>query len=344
MSTIGGVGDTTFKDPTTGVDKTPLTTGAGTGGTTVPPASGDATLPDASGVGALPLLTDPKIGGLSMEQLVKALGLEGRNIAVKTGLADLKAKGEERAEASRKQIEEIRKNIAAMEAKKKVSPVKKAFKWLGMIVGAIASAVTIAVGVVTANPLMVAGGVALAVMSVNSIVSEATDGKYSIGAGVAAIAKKCGASDKVAQWIGFGFEMAITLVGVALTLGAGAGNAAAKAGEVASKAAQIASKVEKFANIATKATTVIGGAASVTGGALAIAESKYEFDAAEALSNQKDIQAILDRVTQAIDMDTKFLEAIMKRAQELMEKVSEIVEQNNQAQATITTGQTPAMA
>jgi hypothetical protein len=294
----------------------------------VPPV-GEGT-PGATGVvteSGLPLLATPLNSNLPLEQLVKALGLEGRNIELKNGREAIESKGKERQEEIAKEIEQIQKQLEAMAKQKKLSPFMKAFKWIGMIVSAIAAVATIAAGVLTANPLLVAGGVILAVMAVNSIVSEATDGKYSISAGVAEIAKKCGASDETAQWIGMGVEIGIMIVGTVMTLGAGSGSIAAGA---ASKAINIASKV----------ITVISAGVSVAQGGLTIANSVYQYDADMAKALQKEIQAILERIQEALETETKFLEVVMERAQKLNEQVGELIKINNEAQTAVTTGQT----
>ena len=213
----------------------------------------------------------------------------------------------------------------------------KALKWIGMALSAVASAVTIAVGVLTANPVLVAAGAILAVMTINSIVSEATDGKVSIAAGVAKLAEACGASEETAKWIGFATEMLITLVGVALSFGAGATASAAKAADAAGKVVSIMAKV-------SSATSVLSGLTTAAGGGLNIASSVYDYQITTSKAAQKELEAILERLRTAIETETDFLEAVMKRAEELLADVKEIVEGNNEAQTAILTAQAPSAA
>jgi hypothetical protein len=309
----------------------------------VPPA-GTAPGGTVSGNSDLPSLALPKVGGLALEQLMQAVGLVDRHNAVVAGRDALEAKGKERSEANAKALEEIQKRLEDMRAKEKLSPFLKAFKFIGMIVGAIASAATIALGAVTGNPLLVAAGVVMAVMTVNSIVSEASDGKYSIAAGVAELAKKCGASEETAQWIGFGVEIGITVVGCVMSLGAGASSAAAKGIESAAKASEIASKVTQIAANVSKASTALNALNTVGQGVTSGVDAYYSYKITTSQADQKQFDAIIERITQSMEMESDFMETIMKRAEELLETVTDIVKGNTEAQTAILTNAAPTAA
>jgi hypothetical protein len=286
---------------------------------------------------ALPKLVPPLLaGGISLEELVKAIGLEIRQVATKTGLETLKAKAEETEEANQKKIEEIQKQVEKLRKLNKLGPLGKVLKWIGMVLGAIAAVATAAIGAMTANPLLIAGAAIMLAMMVNSIASEASGGKVSIGAGVAELAKQCGASEEAAQWIGMGVEIGITIAGAALSFGAGFAGSAAKAAEMAGKAAQIAARVSQAASLASGITTM-------TQGGVGIAEAVYTSDITRSKATQKDLEAILARILEAQDTETKFLESVMKRAEELLAAVREIVQGNVEAQTAILGG-APAVA
>ena len=310
-------------------------------GTDGPPASFDCTTPpsgtgggvDYAGLG-IPALAVPSLAGLSLEQLVEAIGVEGRQQAVKQGLEAIKAKGDEIKELNAQKMEEVQKQLENLKKQQKLSPFLKAFKWIGMIIGAIASVATIAAGVLTANPLLVAGGLVGLTMTVNSMVSEATDGKVSISAGIAAIAKACGASEETAKWIGFAFEMAITVVGIGLTLGGGFASATAQAATTATKALSIVSTT----------TTILSGVNSVAQGSVQIASSVYDYKIAQAKAELKDLQAILEKIQAAMQSEEDFLEAVMERMENLLGSVKDIVQDNISAQTSILTSGTPSMA
>ncbi|MDR3157675.1 MAG: type III secretion system translocon subunit SctE [Zoogloeaceae bacterium] len=315
----------------------PAATGTKTAaaGESLPPLSeeGLALLMDALPKLAIPFLA----GNISLEELVKAVGMETRQIAAKTGLDALKAKAAESEEANQKKLEEIQTQLEKLREKEKLSPFMKALKWIGMALAAIAAVATAVIGAMTANPLLIAGAAIMLVMTVNSIVSEASDGKYSIAAGVAALAKKCGASEEVAQWIGMGVEIGVTILGAALSFGAGFAGSAAKAAEMAGKVALIAARVSQFASLASGLTTMAQGG-------LGIADAVYTSDITKSKATQKELEAILARIVEAQDIETKFLESVMKRAEELLAAVKEIVQGNVEAQAAILGAQAPAVA
>jgi hypothetical protein len=304
-----------------------------------PAASGAPGGVDYAALG-IPALAAPNLGGLSLEQLVEAIGGEGRRLAVQQGLEAIKAKGDEIKELNAKKMEEVQKQLDALKEKETLSPLLQALKWLGLALGAIASAVAVAGAVMTGNPLLIAGAVIGAVMCVNSIVSTATDGKYSIAAGVAAVAKECGADDSTAQWIGFAFEMAIAVVGAGLSLG----GAWKVAHSVADAAVQTATKAQKVISVVTAATTILSGANSAASGALAITAAKYDYDIAKAKAEMQDLQAILARIQTAMESEEDFLEEVMERTQDLLGTVTDIVQENITAQTAILTGSTPGMA
>jgi hypothetical protein len=340
MTTINPLNPTQYTGQVGNVDGSPPPGVTGSGNEELPPLTGNALgggadlpLPNL----ATPKLLPPDVAGLSLEQLIEALGAETRQVTTRGGLETLKARATEREDANKKAIEETQKQLEKMRAAAKLNPFLKALKWIGMVLGAIASVVTIAVGAVTGNPLMIAAGVVMAAMMVNSIVSEATDGKVSIAAGIAKIAEECGASKETAQWIGFGFEIGITLVGACMSFGSGFASSAAKLAETATKVLNIMAKVQQV-------TTLLSGLNTMAQGGLGIAKGVYEYEITQSKASQKELEAILERIRAAIDTETDFLEAIMKRGEELLGQVKDIVDGNNQAQAAILTNQAPGVA
>jgi hypothetical protein len=322
---------------------------AGTGGT--PPAAGgqpggggEVKLPPLSEedlallLNALPKLAVPLLAGnLSLEELAKAVGMETARITTHTGLDALKAKAAETEEANQKKLDEVQTQLEKLKEQEKLGPFLKALKWIGMALGAIAAVATAAIGAMTGNPLLIAGAAIMMVMTVNSIVSEASDGKYSISAGVAELAKQCGADEETAQWIGMGVEIGLTILGAALSFGAGAAGSAAKAAEMAGKVAQIIAKVSQFASLAS-------GLVTIGQGGLGIYDAVLSSDVTKSKATQKDLEAILARIAEAQDIETQFLESVMKRAEELLASVQEIVQGNVEAQAAILGSQAPAVA
>lgn len=312
----------------------------------------------------LPTLPLPKVGGLSLETLVQALGMEERATAARNGVASIKAKAAEREKTSAERIETIKKNIETMEAKKTASSVFKVFKAIGAILGAVAAVATTAVGIALGNPLLIAGGALLTLSAASNIASVFSDGKYSIATGVAAFAKNvCGASDKVAQIIGMATELSITIAGCVLSFAGASGaiNAAQAASAKApgallnvvdssGKAVAAAGGGYAFSGskfllaIVPKAAAAIGGVTAAVSAAGEGVNAYYNYKITRSQADLKEFAAILERIQQAIDMDTDFVKALMERNSELAEKVGDVVKENAQAQMTILSGVGPAMA
>lgn len=159
-----------------------------------------------------------------------------------------------------------------------------------------------------------------------------------------AIAKACGASEEVAQWIGFGVEMGISLVGCALSLGAGFSAAGAKAVETAAQAGQVAAKVVQIASMTAQVTTVASAVNTVGTGVAQGVNSYYTYKNTMSHAEQKELESILERIQQAIATEQDFMEAVMERSQKLMGDVGEIVQENAATQTAVLTGSSPSMA
>lgn len=302
----------------------------------------ELTLPDVSEVPAtpsgktsdLPKLAPPTAGGLSLETLAQMISNETRAQATKDGVASIEAKGEERAEANQKKLEEIMDRLDSMKSKGILDIFKEIFSWVGMIVGAIASVATIVAGAVTGNPLLIAGGAIMLTMSVNSMVSKATDGQVSISAGISAALQAMGVDETVANYIGMGTELAITIVGIGLTLG----------GSSASAASAAKSTLSKAADLSLKAANITNSVVQMGAGATDIAGAVYDYKISTSYADTKELEAILERIRQAQDIELDFLKGVMERAEKLVEDVNGIVEDCTESRTAILTNIAPAMA
>ena len=276
--------------------------------------------------------------GLSLDVLVEAVGAEERKTAVKTSTESLKSKAEQRKAANDKALEEIQKRIETLAKEKALGPFQKFFKYLGMAIGAIASIATIALGAMTGNPLMIAAGVIMATLVVDSILSEATDGKVCISAGVTAAAKALGASEETAKWIAFGVTCALTVTSIALSFGSAA---AANAGTIAAKVSSLATKVTNVMAKVQQASSVVSGVTAVGTGACQVAQAVLDYEIAESKARSKELQAILERIRESVETEEDFLKFVMEKFEGLLTSVSEIVKQSHEAQLAVQTGQAP---
>jgi hypothetical protein len=280
------------------------------------------------------LLAPLMASGIALEILVEAVGAEERRTSVKSASESIKAHAEDQKVQNDKALSELKTQIEKLAKENALSPLKKAFKIIGMVLGAIASVATIALGVMTGNPLLIGAGVLMAALTVDSIMAEATDGKYCLNALVTNIAEKCGADEKTAKWIALGFTVLLTVASIALSFGAAG---AAKGIEVATKAADIIVKIQTAAALAS-------GVNSVATGTLAIVSAVNQFDIAESKANYQKIQAMLERIKEAIGVEEDFLKFLVENANAVIAQAAEIVEQAAEAQTQILSGGSPAMA
>jgi hypothetical protein len=196
---------------------------------------------------------------------------------------------------------------------------------------------TIAVGAVTGNPvLLIAGGI-MAALVISSIVSDATGGEHGISAWVAKGFEAMGVDKEIAMWIGMGVEMALAVTACVMTLGA-------SAGVTAGQAASMADKIKHIASIVSKVSTIGTGMIAVGSGVGKVVDTLSQNKITESLASQKDLEAILERIMQAMTMEQDFLEAVIERCNDLLSKVKQIVSDNQDAQTAILTGTAPNMA
>jgi len=294
----------------------------------------DAQSGTAPGNIGLPTLSAPA-GPLSLDTLLSSIGNDVRRQACQDGVASIEIKGERQAEINQKELEKIAEQLEKMKSKSILDKFLKAFQVIGTIVGAIASAASLAVGVATGNPLLIAAGVAGMAMTVDSALGMATDGKVCIAGGISAACEACGMDAEAAKWVGMGVSMALNIATIALNIG-GAARIGSITADMTNKVIQVLAKTSMISSI-------VGGVNSVATGATTIASGVYSYEIAQSRADIKDLEAILERIRTSIEMDRDMVEAEMQRANDLLATVNEIVESCNATQTSVLT-MNPAMA
>lgn len=292
----------------------------------MPDAAGTSGLPSTD---SLPVLTPPTVGGgMSLETLLQALGEEVRRQTCRDGVASLELKAEQQDEINQKELEEMKKRLEEMKSKSILNGFLKAFKIIGVIIGAVASVASIVGGAMTGNPLLVAAGIAGLVMTADSVLSLASDGKYSIAAGFTELGKAMGMSDDAAQWFGFAMNLTVMLAGIGLSVAGAASAATSAAANATSTLTKVLNTTSQVANVASAVNTTATGAATIGGAVI-----DYNIGKSQAAS--KELEAVLERLRQAIEMDKDMVEAEMERANTLMEQVKDIVDGTIETQTAV---------
>ena len=312
---------------TSGVDRT-----SGTQGT----RATESSLP-TTGTGSLDALFEADLPdlpismrGVSLDQMMKAISDEARRAGIQSAVDGLEVQGDELKAAHEEKLQALKEQIDELSKKSFWSSFCKVFQVIGVVVGAIASVATIAVGALTANPLLIAAGVLGTAMAIDSTLSLATDGKVSLTAGFTELGKVCGMSDEAAQWFGFGMTMGITLISVCVGFGAaGAASGAAKTAEAAANGVAKAAKgLDAMAKISS-ASNIASGVAGVGTGIGNAVLATVDYKIANLKANSVDIDAVLEQLRSTMKVSQDFIESQMKVAENLMDDVMDIVEDCN---------------
>lgn len=289
---------------------------------------------------SLPALSAPTGKSLSLDTLMSAIGNEVRKQSCKDGVDSLQMKGERQKEINDEQLSKLQDQLKEMESKKVLDGFLKAFKIIGVIIGIVASSLSIAAGVATGNPLLIAAGVAGMVASIDSIVSLASDGKYSMMVGFTELGKAMGMDDKAAGIFGMVVQIYFTVITVAMSLGAGFTNGVSGAAKIAEEAAK---KALDAVLLSQKITNISSAVLNIGQGSATIASSVITYNMEMIKVSSKELDAILERLRQSMEMDKDLVEAEMQRANDLMGMVKDIVDNVNETQTAILTA-TPQMA
>lgn len=277
----------------------------------------------ASG-GMLPELALP-LRPISVEQMMKALANEARRANVSTAVNALEAQGDKLVAENEKKLQELQKQVAELSKKSFWSKLCKVFQVIGAVLGIIAAGASTVVGIATGNPLLIAGGILAAALTIDGIASMASDGKVCLAAGFTKLGQALKLGDKGAQWFGFALSMVVNVVAIAVGFGAAGVASSAK---TLSSIAQVGEKAAKGLSVMSKISTasnVAGSAVGIGSGISNAALTVVDYHIAQLKANRIDIDALLESLRASMKMNEDFIESEIKTAQELMEGVKKII-------------------
>lgn len=333
MTNIDKVGSSGFDPSVTFTD--PLSRLANRTLEDVPPAADGKTVPPSD----LPTLEAPA-HALSIERLVAAIGNEMRRQGVREGLDAIDSQAQEIDQKYSEKLAEIAKEIDKKENQSIWDKICKVFRCIGMALGFIASIATIAAGSAMGNPALIVAGVAALLLTIDSVVSEATGGKVSLSAGFTELGKVFGLSDNTAKWFGFGMNMALTVATVAISFG---GAAASSAASAVRSATDVGAKILNITSKASVVTNIGQGVVGVGMGVSNAVLASINYDIEQIKARKVDIEAILERMRADMETSEEFVEHELEVANDLMEKVTEISQNCAQTTAAVLTN-APATA
>lgn len=259
-----------------------------------------------------------KLRNLSTDALLTLLGTEERKSTIESGMTAIKVNAEAKQEASAEKISYLREQIELSEKSDTLTGIKKVFSWIGTVVSCVTAVATIAVGAVTLNPLLVAGGVCLAVTAANSVVQQIT------GESMWTMAlEACGVGETASAIIGMCIDLAFTIVGAVLTF---------------KGLSKIGDATKMLFKTITIASSLVTGTTQVVNGSLTIAQGNYDKQSLEAQSFAKLLEAVLAKLQQSQDFDTEHLKAIMEKYQKVIDGVQEVIDGKNDTTSAILSG------
>lgn len=303
------------------------------------------------------------MAGLSLETLLDAVGFEQRRAETKAGTASLKAHAQERAEANAEKLKNVQEQLEKSKSRGFLDGLLKAFKYIGMALAAIGAVALMATG----GGAAIAVGVISMVLLASSITEEATGGKVGFSPAfiTGKIMEAAGASETAIMWTKFAVDLATS---IALAVGGGLASAgkigssaakatadatstavettaetASKAADAVAKAATTAEKLRKAAAITSRVATALGGANTIAQSATSIASAVNEKDISFLQAQQKRLEAILEKIAMANELDIEHIKQMMQRSEQTLQTVSDIVQECAQTNTAVLAGN-PAMA
>lgn len=240
--------------------------------------------------------------------------------------------------------EYLDETVSSLEANRASKVWDEILKWAEVAVSLIGAAVS-CIGAVVACCTGVGVGVGIAMfaaagimttLAVSSTVSAVLD-EFGVewelgsltGTGIAELINACGGNvdvEEFAGWFAFGVQITLTVIAVCCTLGAGIGSWLSSAGSTGANAtgalanatknvSEVTSKAAKAASNLTKLKALMDILSAVAEFGLGCVEIAKGVDTVVLAYTEADlvaIQAMLEKVSQAQEMDQELIEAILK--------------------------------
>ncbi len=276
----------------------------------------------------IPQLPLPK-SNLSLNTLVSALGFNERKVACKANLEHIETKAQQQKEINNKQLKDLQSQLDKLEEQKLTNGFKKAFSIIGAILGAISSAITIALGTLTANPLLIGAGVLGMTLAIDSTISLASDGKYSLAAGFAELGKTMGLNKENTQYFSLGLQLILSVINIALSAGAGF---ASNSSNIANASIE---KIAKLIGTTQKVTTISNSLVSTSDGITTILSSVVKYSLEQLKINSKEVETLLQYINEAIETEKDIIKTEIQRINFLYTQLMEIINEKNNTQQAI---------
>lgn len=256
------------------------------------------------------------IMGMDEETVMMMLGTETAEVEKKGAVNAIKNRAKLREAENAKIIQNLKEQAEKLENQSFWDKFCKVFKIVASVIGVVAA---VAGAVFSGgSSLAIAAAIIGGIMAAENVVSTATDGKIGLGALCTKIF-----GEEAGPWVSMGISLALT----AVTMGMGIG-AAVKG---ASDGANAAAKIFKIG------TQIAGGVANVGAGITGIGSAINSYNITQLKISNKEMEAMLAKLRQLSEEDTKHLEEVMETQNELVNGVKDVIDTINVAEQAIVT-------
>ena len=261
-------------------------------------------------------MSNVSIMGMDEETVMMMLGTETAEVEKKGAVNAIKNRAKLREAENDKLIKNLKEQAEKLENQSVWDKFCKVFKIVASVVGVVAA---VAGAVFSGgSTLAIAAAIIGGALAAENLISTATDGKIGLGALCTKIF-----GEEAGPWVAMGISLALTVA----TMGMGIGAAAKGATE----------GVNATVKAVRIGTQIAGGVSNVGAGIAGIGSAVNSYNITQLKVSNKEMEAILAKLRQLSDQDTKHLEEVMETQNELVNGVKDVIESVNAAEQAIVT-------
>ncbi len=284
-------------------------------------SSDDIDASDRWNIGGVTIINSGGGDGNLLDILVDAINRETREANIDRSINDINTNSDRKQDAIQEKLENLKEKLSSQET----SLALKVMTWVGLIVGAIAAALTL--GAMTGPLALIAGVVSLVAVAyaIGQQIASEVDPNYYPGKEWAMVGEACGMSPEDAEQFGKIFNTALQTflalvgalagIGAAMGIGARAADSALDLGRLGANMTKIA----KTGEIGSTATDMASSGTSIADSSIGLHNGMLDVD------NQM-LQALLERLGMNGEQLLKHLQRLLQFLNDLSAKAKEIIE------------------
>ncbi len=272
-------------------------------------------------IGGVTVITNGGGDDNLLDILVQAINRETRESQLDSSLTNIDVNSNQKQARIQEKLDNLKAKLSSQET----SLALKIFTWLGLIVGAIAAALTL--GAMSGPLALVAGiiGLAAAAYAIGQQVAAEIDPNYYPGKEFAYLAEACGMSAEDAERFAVIFntvlQTVLALLGALAGIGAAMG-IGARAADAMTDLGQLGKNMTQFARMGEMTSTATDMGSAGTG----IADSSVGLHNGLLDADSQKLQAELERLGMSGEQLIMFLQRLMEFLNDLSAQAKDIIE------------------